>query len=218
MRRSISRSQVAFGRLRAALLLVTTVAAGCSNDQQESNPAAPADKSSTTTTLALPRFQTSGLRLEVSPTEPLAVYNVYPSSSQPELIEQVVKLWPKDLLPYLAIQIIPNELDELSTEEKAQAVDAMLSATDKAQVAVILQTLTLFGDEGPGEAAVDKAFEDHPSLVGIGVAEQAPTTQPRRVACRKTNEMSWPRESNRPLAMTPSCYGQTWVTSPRRCL
>lgn len=159
-------------RLFTVLVAVTVVTAGCSG----SDDSAPTTTSRTATSSSapvpeLPRYRTDGLRLAVSPSEPLVIYNVYPSGAQPELIDQVVELWPKDLLPYLAIQIVPNDMDALTPDEKAAAVDEMLDASDEAQVAVILQTLTLFGNDGPDDAAVDTAFEDHPSLVGIGVAE-----------------------------------------------
>ncbi len=159
-------------RLLAVLLAVTVAAAGCTGSDEGSAPTSSnAATPSSTPVPKLPRYRTDGLRLTVSPSQPLVIYNVYPSGAQPELIEQVVALWPKDLLPYLAIQIVPNDMDALTPAEKAAAVDTMLDASDKAQVPVILQTLTLFGNEGPDDVAVDAAFDAHPSLVGIGVAE-----------------------------------------------
>jgi len=159
-------------RLLTVLIAVTAVAAGCSgSDDSASTSTSKSTTPDTTPAPELPRYRTDGLRLTVSPSQPLVIYNVYPSGAQPELIEQVVALWPKDLLPYLAIQIVPNDMDALTPADKAAAVDEMLDASDEAEVAVILQTLTLFGNEGPDEAAVDAAFEAHPSLAGIGVAE-----------------------------------------------
>lgn len=160
--------------VRAALPVLVALAltaAGCSGSDGGS-PVTP--KSAPTTAdpgPGLPRYRTDGLRLEVSPTRPLVIYNVYPTGAQPELVDEVVALWPEDLLPYLAIQVVPNGMDHLSPAEKSAAVDSMLTATDKARVPAILQTLTLFGNEGPDDAAVDAAFDAHPSLVGIGVAE-----------------------------------------------
>lgn len=159
-------------RFLTILVVATVVAVACSGsgDGARETPA-PTRAPGTAPAPSLPRYRTDGLRLRVSPSQPLAIYNVYPSRAQPELIRQVVALWPKDLLPYLAIQIVPNDMDDLSPAGKADAIDAMLDASDEAQVPVILQTLTLFGNEGPEEKAVDAAFEAHPSLVGIGVAE-----------------------------------------------
>lgn len=157
--------------LLTVLIAVTVVAAGCSGSDDSAPSTSGSATPSSTPVPQLPRYRTDGLRLAVSPSQPLVIYNVYPSGAQPELIDQVVALWPKDLLPYLAIQIVPNDMDALTPAEKAAAVDRMLDASDKAQVAVILQTLTLFGNEGPDDAAVDAAFDAHPSLVGIGVAE-----------------------------------------------
>ena len=169
---SIHHRPVRRSSLALVLVLVAALIAGGCSGSDEKDESRPAENTTTTApALTLPRYRTEGIRLAVSNTEPLVIYNVYPSGAEPELIEQVVDLWPEDLLPYLAIQIIPNGFDELTLPERAEAVDVMLDAADKAQVAVILQTFTLFGDEGPGEAAVDAAFDEHPSLVGIGVAE-----------------------------------------------
>lgn len=159
-------------RSLTVLVAVTVAAVGCSgSDDSVASTTSTTPESSAAPEQSLPRYRTDGLRLTVSPSQPLVIYNVYPTGAQPELIEQVVTLWPKDLLPYLAIQIVPNDMDALTPAEKAAAVDEMLAASDEAEVAVILQTLTLFGNEGPDDAAVDTAFENHPSLVGIGVAE-----------------------------------------------
>jgi len=136
-----------------------------------SNPAAPSNPTTTVAPPALPRYATDGIRLTASAEQPLFVYNVYPSGAQPELINDVVKLWPEDLLAYLAIQIVPNDMEKLSDSERAEAIDAMLDASDAARVPVILQTLTLFGSRAPSPTAIDTAFEEHPSLVGLGVAE-----------------------------------------------
>jgi len=165
-------------KARRGLVLVLAalvLAAGCSDSDGAPEPrrgeGAETASSTTMPALELPRYRTSGLRLEVTPSEPLAIYNVYPSGAQPELIEDVVRLWPEDLLPYLAIQIIPTAVDELPHDEQVAALDAMLDAADAAQVPVILQTMTFSGPKGPGDDAVDAAFAEHPSLVGIGVAE-----------------------------------------------
>lgn len=125
----------------------------------------------TVTAPAMPRYATTGLRLKASPTQPLFIYNVYPAGAEPELISDVVKLWPKDLLPYLAIQIVPNEMDKLDAATRARDIDVMLDASDEVQIPVILQTLTLFGSRAPDAQAIDTLFDDHPSLVGLGAAE-----------------------------------------------
>lgn len=156
-----------------ALGLLLAITPGCTGSERASREVtASTDPVSTTVpTLEMPRYRTSGLRLQVTPAEPLAIYNVYPSGTQPELIDDVVRLWPEDLLPYLAIQIIPAGLDELPHEQQVSALDEMLDAADAAEVPVILQTMTFSGPKGPGDDAVDAAFDEHPSLVGIGVAE-----------------------------------------------
>jgi hypothetical protein len=164
------------GRWRAVAVAIAAVlaVAGCSGSDEGAEgdrPAEPEETSTTLPALDLPRYRTDGLRLEVSPAEPLAIYNVYPSDAQPELIEDVVDLWPEDLLPYLAIQIVPTEVDKLPHDQQVAALDSMLDAADAAEVPVILQTMTFSGPKGPGDEAVDAAFAEHPSLVGIGVAE-----------------------------------------------
>jgi hypothetical protein len=168
--RTRTRRRTGAATALAALLL----ASGCTSSDDATTPTTTAAAAATSTTLPgleLPRYRTDGLRLEVTPAEPLAIYNVYPSGAQPDLIEDVVRLWPEDLLPYLAIQIIPTEVDELPQDEQVAALDSMLDAADAAEVPVILQTMTFSGPKGPGDDAVDAAFAAHPSLVGIGVAE-----------------------------------------------
>jgi len=123
-----------------ALVLTAMVAlSGCSKSSDEDEPAVGLDATATVAPPAMPRYATKGIRLTASAEKPLFVYNVYPSGAQPELIDDVVKLWPKDLLAYLAIQIVPNDMEKLSDSERSEAIDA--------------------------------AFEDHPSLVGLGLAE-----------------------------------------------
>lgn len=154
-----------------ALALVFVACSGGDGSDGAPPVGAVAIPSTTLPEVALPRYREDGLRLTTSPEQPLAIYNVYPTGAQPELITDVVELWPEDLLPYLAIQIIISGVDELPEAERVAALDAMLDAADTARVPVIVQTLTFSGPKGPSMAAIDAALEAHPSFVGIGVAE-----------------------------------------------
>lgn len=78
-------------RLSTILIAVTMVAAGCSGSDDSAPTSTPTSATPSTTPVPeLPRYRTDGLRLTVSPSQPLVIYNVYPSRGQPELIDQVV--------------------------------------------------------------------------------------------------------------------------------
>lgn len=167
------KSYSVFARQLVAYLAVFVVAtSACSSGSTTADKSQAPERTTTTMPApSMPRYQTNGVRLSVSPTKPLFIYNVYPSGAQPELITDVVRLWPKDLLPYLAIQIVPNDMAGLTPAQRAKDIDVMLNASDKAHVPVFLQTLTLFGSRAPDPKDIDLAFDKHPSLVGLGIAE-----------------------------------------------
>jgi nitrate reductase cytochrome c-type subunit len=65
-------------RLVAVALVVAMVASGCSGQSEDKEETEESAQTTSTTTpaLTLPRYRTEGIRLAVSNTEPLVIYNV----------------------------------------------------------------------------------------------------------------------------------------------
>lgn len=145
--------------------------ASTSSSPRATTPAAEVELNPAVPTIELPRYQPdAAVRLTMSATQPLFLYNVYVNDG-PELVDEVVARWPEDLLGYLGFQVVFPAHDKTPEAERAAALDRFLVRTDAARIPALVQTAVFTGATGPTPDELDAAFAKHPSLVGVSVAE-----------------------------------------------
>lgn len=177
--RSWSRSLLG---LVCALTLAASVLVACSGDDA-AEPTSDSDAATSTSEpsvppIELPRYDPDGaVRLTMGPERPLFLYNAYVTGG-PEVIDDVVARWPKDLLGYLGFQIVFPAHDKTPDADRAAVLDRFLDRTDEAKIPALVQDAVFTGFTGPTSSELDAAFADHPSLVGVSIAEFSvePTT------------------------------------------
>ncbi|MEZ5322167.1 MAG: glycoside hydrolase family 98 domain-containing protein [Microthrixaceae bacterium] len=156
-----------------ALMVVASLLGGCSGNDAGERAGAARDRSPDVVVprIALPRYTDDGpVRLTMSATRPLFLYNVYVGDG-PKVVDEVVARWPKDLQGYLGFQIVFPAHDKTPETERAAVLDSFLARTDAARIPAIVQTAVFTGVTGPTAAELDRSFTAHPSLVGVGIAE-----------------------------------------------
>lgn len=179
-------SAIGSGRRRwsligVALLVLVSLVAGCSGDDSgDDNGSSTTDSTQTDEAqpiatsvpgIDLPRYVDDGsIRLTMSSEQPLFLYNAYVADG-PEVIDEVVAKWPEDLLGYLGFQIVFPAHEMIPEADRAAALDEFLERTDAAQIPALVQTAVFLGETGPNGEELDAAFAEHPSLVGVSIAE-----------------------------------------------